>query len=125
MRARKRTAVVADSPASFQPSKAARRTGRCRGPGSWCHRRRGMTRTRYPADAARPGGPDLAGAGLSLPRRALAPMGGLDRFSEGARRWFTSSFAAPTPAQEQGWEAISRGEDTLILAPTGSGKTLA
>jgi ATP-dependent Lhr-like helicase len=52
-------------------------------------------------------------------------MGVLDRFSEAARRWFTASFAAPTPAQEQGWEAISRGDDTLILAPTGSGKTLA
>ncbi|MDQ3107420.1 MAG: DEAD/DEAH box helicase, partial [Actinomycetota bacterium] len=52
-------------------------------------------------------------------------MAVLDRFSEAARHWFTSSFAAPTPAQEQGWEAISRGEHTLILAPTGSGKTLA
>jgi ATP-dependent Lhr-like helicase len=49
----------------------------------------------------------------------------LDRFSEAARGWFTSSFARPTPAQEQGWEAISRGDHTLILAPTGSGKTLA
>ena len=51
--------------------------------------------------------------------------GVLDRFSEAARTWFTSSFAAPTPAQEQGWEAISKGHHTLILAPTGSGKTLA
>jgi ATP-dependent Lhr-like helicase len=51
--------------------------------------------------------------------------GVLDRFSEAARAWFTSSFAAPTPAQEQGWEAISKGHHTLILAPTGSGKTLA
>src|SRR5947209_4868998 len=34
-------------------------------------------------------------------------------------------FEAPTPAQEQGWEAISQGRHTLILAPTGSGKTLA
>jgi ATP-dependent helicase Lhr and Lhr-like helicase len=49
----------------------------------------------------------------------------LDRFSDAARSWFTQSFAAPTPAQEQGWEAISRGDHTLILAPTGSGKTLA
>ncbi|HUP85956.1 MAG TPA: DEAD/DEAH box helicase [Acidimicrobiales bacterium] len=52
-------------------------------------------------------------------------MGVLDRFSEAARTWFTSSFAGPTPAQEQGWEAISKGHHTLILAPTGSGKTLA
>ncbi|MBW3615073.1 MAG: DEAD/DEAH box helicase, partial [Actinobacteria bacterium] len=49
----------------------------------------------------------------------------LDRFSATASGWFRSSFAAPTPAQEQGWEAISRGDHTLILAPTGSGKTLA
>ena len=42
-----------------------------------------------------------------------------------ARAWFESAFAAPTDAQEQGWDAISRGDHTLILAPTGSGKTLA
>lgn len=39
--------------------------------------------------------------------------------------WFTASFAAPTRAQELGWDAISRGDHTLIHAPTGSGKTLA
>ncbi|HUO46106.1 MAG TPA: DEAD/DEAH box helicase, partial [Acidimicrobiia bacterium] len=39
--------------------------------------------------------------------------------------WFSASFASPTPAQQLGWEAISRGEHTLIHAPTGSGKTLA
>ncbi|MDQ3979348.1 MAG: DEAD/DEAH box helicase, partial [Actinomycetota bacterium] len=52
-------------------------------------------------------------------------MPSLDRFSPVARAWFEATFAAPTAAQEQGWEAISRGEHTLILAPTGSGKTLA
>ncbi|MDQ6727863.1 MAG: DEAD/DEAH box helicase, partial [Actinomycetota bacterium] len=52
-------------------------------------------------------------------------MGSLDRFSPVARAWFEAAFDAPTPAQEQGWEAISRGDHTLILAPTGSGKTLA
>ena len=52
-------------------------------------------------------------------------MAALDRFSEVSRSWFSSTFEAPTPAQEQGWDAISRGEHTLILAPTGSGKTLA
>ncbi len=41
------------------------------------------------------------------------------------RAWFTSSFAAATPAQEQAWAAISDGADTLVVAPTGSGKTLA
>ncbi len=49
----------------------------------------------------------------------------LDRFSPAARAWFRGTFAAPTPAQELGWDAISRGEHTLLLAPTGSGKTLA
>ncbi|MGI8777961.1 MAG: Lhr family helicase [Acidimicrobiales bacterium] len=49
----------------------------------------------------------------------------LDRFSPATRAWFEATFAAPTPAQEQGWQAISRGDHTLILAPTGSGKTLA
>jgi len=49
----------------------------------------------------------------------------LDRFSAPTRAWFRSTFDAPTPAQEQGWDAISQGAHTLILAPTGSGKTLA
>ncbi|HVM01099.1 MAG TPA: DEAD/DEAH box helicase, partial [Acidimicrobiales bacterium] len=41
------------------------------------------------------------------------------------RSWFTATFEAPTPAQERGWDAVSRGESALVLAPTGSGKTLA
>jgi ATP-dependent Lhr-like helicase len=49
----------------------------------------------------------------------------LDRFSPPVAAWFGSTFAAPTPAQERGWPAISKGLHTLILAPTGSGKTLA
>ncbi|HEV7886672.1 MAG TPA: DEAD/DEAH box helicase, partial [Acidimicrobiales bacterium] len=49
----------------------------------------------------------------------------LDRFSEVTKAWFRATFAAPTPAQAQGWKAISRGDNTLVLAPTGSGKTLA
>src|SRR6266508_4012357 len=53
----------------------------------------------------------------------MAPR--LQQFSAPTRTWFESSFAAPTAAQTQGWEAIARGEHTLILAPTGSGKTLA
>lgn len=51
--------------------------------------------------------------------------GALPWFSPPVRDWFTTSFPAPTPAQEQGWPAIAAGEHTLILAPTGSGKTLA
>src|SRR5437762_12947549 len=49
----------------------------------------------------------------------------LERFSPAARSWFHDSFAAPTPAQELGWDAVADGEHTLLLAPTGSGKTLA
>jgi len=49
----------------------------------------------------------------------------LSPFSPEVRRWFESSFEAATPAQGEGWRAISSGEHTLICAPTGSGKTLA
>ncbi len=49
----------------------------------------------------------------------------LEPFSQPVRRWFESSFEAPTPAQAQGWPAIASGEHTLICAPTGSGKTLS
>jgi ATP-dependent Lhr-like helicase len=50
---------------------------------------------------------------------------GLDAFSAPTREWFRQTFASPTEPQRQGWDAISRGEHTLVLAPTGSGKTLA
>ena len=46
-------------------------------------------------------------------------------FSEPTRTWFREAFAAPTRAQELGWDAISGGKHALIHAPTGSGKTLA
>ena len=49
----------------------------------------------------------------------------LARFSDATRAWFTATFDAPTSAQTQGWDAISKGQHTLVLAPTGSGKTLA
>ena len=52
-------------------------------------------------------------------------MTSMDLFSSGTRAWFTGAFHAPTPAQEGAWEAISKGENTLVVAPTGSGKTLA
>src|SRR6266480_7239486 len=52
-------------------------------------------------------------------------MDALSVFSKPTRAWVESSFAAPTPAQEQGWPAIASGAHTLIQAPTGSGKTLA
>ena len=49
----------------------------------------------------------------------------LRRFSPATRAWFTGAFAAPTPAQIGAWDAISRGEHALVVAPTGSGKTLS
>src|SRR3954470_455910 len=49
----------------------------------------------------------------------------LDVFRPETRAWFERNFAAPTPAQAQGWPAISGGGHVLIQAPTGSGKTLA
>ena len=49
----------------------------------------------------------------------------LEPFSPAVREWFRSTFDAPTPAQAQGWPAITNGGHSLILAPTGSGKTLA
>ena len=54
-----------------------------------------------------------------------SPATALARFSPLVREWFTSSFAEPTPAQTGAWDAIGRGENTLVVAPTGSGKTLA
>jgi ATP-dependent Lhr-like helicase len=49
----------------------------------------------------------------------------MTRFSALTRDWFTGTFSAPTPAQEQAWSAIADGHNTLVIAPTGSGKTLA
>jgi ATP-dependent Lhr-like helicase len=49
----------------------------------------------------------------------------LDGFSPATRAWFEGAFAVPTQAQAQAWRAISKGEDTLVVAPTGSGKTLS
>ncbi len=49
----------------------------------------------------------------------------LHGFSAPAAEWFRTTFASPTPPQEQGWPRIAAGDHTLILAPTGSGKTLS
>ncbi|SDR94622.1 DEAD/DEAH box helicase [Agrococcus carbonis] len=49
----------------------------------------------------------------------------LELFSPATRAWFAGAFDAPTPAQEQAWASIARGDHTLVVAPTGSGKTLA
>jgi ATP-dependent Lhr-like helicase len=46
-------------------------------------------------------------------------------FSPATTAWFEGAFAEPTAAQASAWQAIAKGEDTLVVAPTGSGKTLA
>ncbi|MGH9000566.1 MAG: DEAD/DEAH box helicase, partial [Acidimicrobiia bacterium] len=47
-------------------------------------------------------------------------------FHPAVATWFARRFPeGATPAQEQGWEHIADGRDTLVAAPTGSGKTLA
>lgn len=51
--------------------------------------------------------------------------GATDIFTRPTRTWFTDAFVGATPVQQQGWPAIARGRNTLMLAPTGSGKTLA
>jgi ATP-dependent helicase Lhr and Lhr-like helicase len=58
----------------------------------------------------------------SKPITVTDPM---EPFSAPTRRWFERSFEVPTPAQAQGWPAITSGRNALICAPTGSGKTLA
>ena len=60
-----------------------------------------------------------------MPLHYPAPMALHDLFSPATAAWFEASFAAPTPAQTQGWPAIASGDHALIHAPTGSGKTLA
>jgi ATP-dependent Lhr-like helicase len=62
---------------------------------------------------------------LATEAKASARSDPLEPFSPTVRRWFEASFEAPTPAQAQGWQAISGGSNALICAPTGSGKTLA
>ncbi|MGA9856742.1 MAG: DEAD/DEAH box helicase, partial [Solirubrobacteraceae bacterium] len=49
----------------------------------------------------------------------------MTRFSPATQAWLDGAFLAPTAAQVGAWDAIARGEHTLVVAPTGSGKTLA
>ncbi|MCX5044492.1 ATP-dependent helicase [Aldersonia sp. NBC_00410] len=58
---------------------------------------------------------------LSDPRRKMYTV----QFSPATQQWFDGAFPAPTAAQLGAWDAISRGEHTLVIAPTGSGKTLS
>ncbi len=52
-------------------------------------------------------------------------MPGAELLSDATRQWFAGAFETATDAQVGAWEAIARGDDTLVVAPTGSGKTLA
>jgi ATP-dependent Lhr-like helicase len=47
------------------------------------------------------------------------------RFSPATQAWLDGAFERPTAAQDGAWDALARGEHTLVVAPTGSGKTLA
>ena len=49
----------------------------------------------------------------------------LSSFHPAVANWFSRTFDAPTPPQEQAWPAIQAQQHVLIAAPTGSGKTLA
>ena len=53
------------------------------------------------------------------------PVDPLEVFSPATATWFREVFARPTAAQVGAWQAISAGENALVIAPTGSGKTLA
>ena len=57
-----------------------------------------------------------------VPKNTVDPMA---QFSALTREWFAGTFAAPTAAQAEAWDAIAEGDNTLVIAPTGSGKTLA
>ena len=52
-------------------------------------------------------------------------MSVLDSFHPAVASWFTRTFDAPTPAQDEAWPAIQSGSNVLVAAPTGSGKTFA
>ncbi|MGO9929634.1 MAG: ATP-dependent helicase, partial [Mycobacterium sp.] len=56
---------------------------------------------------------------------STSPADPLRRFGAITREWFNTTFAAPTTAQANAWDAIANGDNTLVIAPTGSGKTLA
>src|SRR3978361_495492 len=60
-----------------------------------------------------------------MARKSAEPAAPMARFSELTREWFTGTFAAPTAAQTEAWEAIANGDNPLVIAPPGPGKTLA
>src|SRR5213079_992183 len=69
---------------------------------------------------------DSSPNGIVGPALQTGPMSAVaDRFSPATHAWFEGAFEAATAAQVGAWEAIARGDHTLVVAPTGSGKTLA
>jgi ATP-dependent helicase Lhr and Lhr-like helicase len=52
-------------------------------------------------------------------------MNALKSFHPAVAAWFSRTFDAPTPAQEQAWPALQAERHVLVAAPTGSGKTFA
>ena len=70
--------------------------------------------------------PDAAVPHAAVPDAAVPDgVDALSGFSPATRDWFSGAFAAPTQAQAEAWAAITKGDNTLVIAPTGSGKTLA
>jgi ATP-dependent helicase Lhr and Lhr-like helicase len=75
---------------------------------------------------AKPAPPDAPNRAAPDPAAGVdAGLDALSGFSPMTQDWFRAAFAAPTEAQAQAWAAISKGDNTLVIAPTGSGKTLA
>jgi len=80
---------------------------------------------RPPASQDAPPHAAAANAPTGAEPDALSDVDALSGFSPATRDWFSGAFAAPTEAQAQAWAAITKGDNTLVIAPTGSGKTLA
>ena len=81
----------------------------------------------YPDAAGRGAGRAVSCRDGAVRRSVVArgQTGSVPRFSPATQAWLDGAFDAPTAAQAGAWDAIARGEHTLVVAPTGSGKTLA
>lgn len=49
-----------------------------------------------------------------MARKSAAPAAPLARFSDLTREWFTGTFAAPTAAQTEAWDAIANSQSHRI-----------
>src|SRR5699024_2494948 len=125
-RSRSRDQEACTPPCGSSLRRGERGTRRCgnrrasilpRGDASW---QGAAPQRRHEGSARRAVGGPVHNGAMAMTRQALPSS-----FSPATARWFEESFDAPTPAQAAAWEAIDRGDDTLVVAPTGSGKTLA